>query len=52
MQIETAKTVRDLVLDKPAAARIFESLGIDYCSTTRMNAWPGLSAWNVLKMSG
>ncbi|MGH9739027.1 MAG: iron-sulfur cluster repair di-iron protein [Candidatus Acidiferrales bacterium] len=31
MPIETAKTVRDLVLDTPAAARIFENLGIDYC---------------------
>ena len=25
------KTVRDLVLESPAAARVFESLGIDYC---------------------
>jgi len=24
-------TVRDLVLEKPAAARVFETLGIDYC---------------------
>jgi regulator of cell morphogenesis and NO signaling len=29
-QIER-KTVRELVLEKPAAARIFEKLGIDYC---------------------
>jgi regulator of cell morphogenesis and NO signaling len=25
------KTVRDVVLEIPAAARIFEDLGIDYC---------------------
>ena len=31
MPIETEKTVRDLVLEKPGAARVFESLGIDYC---------------------
>lgn len=31
MPVETAKTVRDLVLEKPAAAQVFESLGIDYC---------------------
>jgi len=24
-------SVRDLVLENPAAARLFESLGIDYC---------------------
>lgn len=31
MPIETGMTVRDLVLEKPAAARVFEGLGIDYC---------------------
>jgi len=27
----TAQLVRDLVLDKPASARVFEQFGIDYC---------------------
>jgi len=27
----TGRTVSDLVLEKPASARVFESLGIDYC---------------------
>ncbi len=31
MLAKTEKTVRELVLDNPAAARIFEKLGIDYC---------------------
>lgn len=31
MSIATEKTVRDLVLENPAAARVFEKLGIDYC---------------------
>lgn len=31
MPTEVGKTVRELVLDNPAAARVFESLGIDYC---------------------
>lgn len=31
MPIETGMTVRDLVLQKPATARVFEGLGIDYC---------------------
>jgi regulator of cell morphogenesis and NO signaling len=31
MSIAAEKTVRDLVLENPAAARIFEDLGIDYC---------------------
>ena len=31
MSVSTAKTVRDLALEIPAATRIFEKLGIDYC---------------------
>lgn len=31
MLAETGKTVRELVLENPAAARVFERLGIDYC---------------------
>jgi regulator of cell morphogenesis and NO signaling len=31
MSVETCKTVRELVLANPAAARIFEQFGIDYC---------------------
>lgn len=31
MTIDTGKTVRELVVDMPAATRIFEKLGIDYC---------------------
>jgi len=31
MSVTTEKTVRELVLEKPGAARVFERLGIDYC---------------------
>lgn len=31
MNVTTEKTVRDLALEKPGAARAFEKLGIDYC---------------------
>jgi regulator of cell morphogenesis and NO signaling len=31
MQIEDTKTVRELVTANPAAARVFEKFGIDYC---------------------
>ncbi len=31
MSVTTDKTVRELALDNPAATRVFEKLGIDYC---------------------
>lgn len=31
MSVQMEKTVRELALEKPGAARVFESLGIDYC---------------------
>jgi len=31
MNVTMEKTVRELVLEKPGAARVFERLGIDYC---------------------
>ena len=31
MSVTTEKTVRDLALENPAAPRVFEKLGIDYC---------------------
>src|SRR5579872_47809 len=31
MSVTAEKTVREVVLENPAAARIFEGLGIDYC---------------------
>lgn len=31
MQLQENRTVRDLVIAKPAAARVFEKFGIDYC---------------------
>ena len=31
MSVTMEKTVRELALEKPGAARVFESLGIDYC---------------------
>lgn len=31
MPTETSKSVRELVVENPAAARVFERLGIDYC---------------------
>ena len=31
MEINSAKTVRELAVEMPAATRVFEALGIDYC---------------------
>jgi regulator of cell morphogenesis and NO signaling len=31
MDVDTTKTVRELALEHPAATRVFEKLGIDYC---------------------
>jgi regulator of cell morphogenesis and NO signaling len=31
MSFTAEKTVRDWVAEKPAVARVFEKLGIDYC---------------------
>jgi len=31
MSVSTQKTVREIVLENPAATRVFEKLGIDYC---------------------
>jgi regulator of cell morphogenesis and NO signaling len=31
MSVKTEKTVRELALEEPGAARVFEKLGIDYC---------------------
>jgi len=31
MSVTTEKTVRELALENPAATRVFEKLGIDYC---------------------
>ncbi len=31
MTVTTEKTVKDLALENPAATRVFEKLGIDYC---------------------
>ena len=31
MSVTTEKTVRELALEEPGAARVFERLGIDYC---------------------
>ncbi len=31
MKVTTEKTVRELALENPAATRVFEKLGIDYC---------------------
>ena len=31
MSMTAEKTVRELVLENPAATRVFEKLGIDYC---------------------
>ncbi len=31
MNATTDKTVRELALENPAATRLFEKLGIDYC---------------------
>ena len=31
MSVTTEKTVRQLAVENPAATRIFEKLGIDYC---------------------
>ena len=31
MNLDTAKTVREVALNNPAATRVFEKFGIDYC---------------------
>ena len=31
MTVTSEKTVRELALENPAATRVFEKLGIDYC---------------------
>jgi len=31
MELDSRTTVREIVLDLPQAAGVFESLGIDYC---------------------
>ena len=31
MSMTATKTVRELAVDEPCAARVFEGLGIDYC---------------------
>ena len=31
MNVDTAKTVRELAIEFPQATRVFEKLGIDYC---------------------
>jgi regulator of cell morphogenesis and NO signaling len=31
MTVITAKTVREVAVENPAATRVFERLGIDYC---------------------
>jgi len=54
MNMETGKTVRDLALEMPDAARLFEKLGIDYCcggnkTLEEACASANLSADEVLK---
>ena len=31
MSVTTAKTVREVAVENPAATRVFEKFGIDYC---------------------
>jgi len=47
MSVTTEKTVRDLALEQPGAARIFETLGIDYCCGGKQSLEQACRAANV-----
>ena len=47
MQTETGKTVRDLVLENPAAARVFEKFRIDYCCGGHQSLSEACNAANI-----
>ncbi len=41
MNLNTAKTVREVALEIPAATRVFEKLGIDNCEVGGKTCWAG-----------
>jgi len=47
MSISTEKTVRELALENPAATRVFEKLGIDYCCGGGMSLEEACRAANL-----
>ncbi len=47
MSITAEKTVRELVLENPAATRVFEDLGIDYCCGGRLSLDQACARANV-----
>jgi len=47
MSISTGKTVRELALENPAATRVFEKLGIDYCCGGGMSLEEACRAANL-----
>ena len=47
MSVTTEKTVRELALEKPGAARVFEKLGIDYCCGGKQSLEQACRAANI-----
>jgi regulator of cell morphogenesis and NO signaling len=48
MSVDTAKTVREMVLEYPQATRVFEKLGIDYCCGGQKSLQEACEARNLL----
>lgn len=48
MSVTTEKTVRELALENPAATRVFEKLGIDYCCGGNQSLEQACHAANLL----
>ncbi|MBZ5523497.1 MAG: iron-sulfur cluster repair di-iron protein [Acidobacteriia bacterium] len=47
MNVDTAKTVREVVLEYPQATRVFENLGIDYCCGGQKSLQEACAARNL-----
>src|SRR5271157_1438618 len=47
MRVTMGKTVRELALEEPGAARVFEKLGIDYCCGGKQTLEQACSAANI-----
>ncbi|MBZ5628803.1 MAG: iron-sulfur cluster repair di-iron protein [Acidobacteriia bacterium] len=47
MNVDTAKTVREVALDYPQATRVFEKLGIDYCCGGQKSLQEACAARNL-----
>ena len=47
MNVDTAKTVREVALEYPQATRVFEKLGIDYCCGGQKSLQEACAARNL-----